>query len=59
VIGHWRGRDLAWGQSVSVVVTHKEIYVQELGDNGGQGDLDEDDVIEADVVERVEQREAT
>ena len=41
---HWRGRDLAWGQSVSIVVTHKKIYIQELGDNRGQGNLDEDDI---------------
>ena len=53
-IGRWGGRDLAWGRSVSVVVIHKEGYVQELGDDGGRGDLDEDDVIEADAVERVE-----
>jgi hypothetical protein len=33
--------------------------VQELGHDGGRGDLDEDDVVEADAVERVEQREAT
>jgi len=32
--------------------------VQELGDDGGRGDLDQDDVIESDAVERVEQREA-
>ena len=32
--------------------------VQELGHDGGRGDLDEDDVVEADTVERVEQREA-
>ena len=32
--------------------------VQELGHDGGRGDLDEDDVVEADAVERVEQREA-
>ena len=29
-------------------------YVQELGDDGGRGNLDEDDVVEADTVERVE-----
>ena len=32
--------------------------VQELGDDGSRGDLDQDDVIESDAVERVEQREA-
>jgi hypothetical protein len=32
--------------------------VQELGHDGGRGDLDEDDVVETDTVERVEQREA-
>jgi len=32
--------------------------VQELGRDGGRGDLDQDDVIESDAVERVEQREA-
>ena len=32
--------------------------VQELGHDGGRGDFDEDDVVEADAVERVEEREA-
>ena len=31
---------------------------EHLGDDGGGGDLDEDDVVEADAVEGVEQREA-
>jgi hypothetical protein len=30
-----------------------------LGHDGGRGDLDQDDVVESDAVERVEQREAT
>jgi hypothetical protein len=38
---------------------HEDAYVQELGDDGGRGYLDEDDVVEADAIERVEQREAT
>ena len=34
------------------------MHVQELGDDGGRGYLDEDDMVEPDAVERVEQREA-
>ena len=34
-------------------------YAQELGDDCGRGNLDKDDVVETDAVERVEQREAT
>jgi hypothetical protein len=49
-----RKKKFGVGQSVSIVVTQKERYEQELGDDGGRGDLDEDDVIEADAVERVE-----
>ena len=26
-----------WGRSVSVIVTHKEIYIQELGDESDDG----------------------
>ena len=35
---------MAWGQSVSIVVTHEEICVQKLGDNSGRGNLDNDNV---------------
>ena len=35
---------MAWGQSVSVIVTHEKICVQKLGDNSGQGNLAKDDV---------------
>ena len=38
---------------------HEDAYVQELGDDGGRGYLHKDDVVEADAIERVEQREAT
>ena len=33
-------------------------YIQKLGDDGGRRHFDEDDVVEADAIERVEQREA-
>jgi len=43
------------GDSVNGLVTVK---TQELGDNRGTGDLDEDDVIEADAVEGIEEGKA-
>ena len=44
------------GDGVDGLVT---VETQELGDNGGTGDLDEDDVIETDAVEGVEEGEAS
>src|SRR5229473_464826 len=35
------------------------LYAQELGDHGSRGYLHEDDMVEANAIERVEQREAT
>lgn len=58
--GRWGKRGWEFGISRSVFVhTRIYAYAQELGDDCGRGNLDKDDVVEADAVERVEQREAT